>query len=139
MKINSIIVDDEPLARKGLAEYVSEVNFLELKGQCENAMAANKILSEQKIDLVFLDIQMPKITGIDFIKTLRNPPMIIFTTAYLEYALQGYELNVIDYLVKPISTERFLKAANKAREFFELKIRSSCLFAPRPSMASPPW
>jgi DNA-binding LytR/AlgR family response regulator len=121
MKITCILVDDEPLARKGLAEYISEVSFLELKAQCENPMVANKYISEQKVDLVFLDIQMPKMTGIDFLKTMSHPPMIVFTTAYSEYALQGYELNVVDYLVKPISMERFLKAANKVKEFYELK------------------
>jgi DNA-binding LytR/AlgR family response regulator len=121
VKINCIIVDDEPLARKGLSEYVSEIDFLELQGQGENAMAANTLLTKGNIDLVFLDIQMPKLTGIEFLKTLRNSPMIIFTTAYSEYALQGYELDVIDYLIKPISFERFLKACNKAKDYFSLK------------------
>lgn len=124
MKITCIIVDDEPLARKGLAEYISEVSFLELKAQCESPIAASKFLSEQKVDLVFLDIQMPKMTGIDFLKTMGHPPMIVFTTAYSEYALQGYELNVVDYLVKPVSLERFLKAANKVKEFHELKLNA---------------
>jgi DNA-binding LytR/AlgR family response regulator len=121
MKINCIIVDDEPLARKGIAEYAAEIDFLEVKAECENSLEANKILNLQKIDLIFLDIQMPKMTGIDFLKTLRERPMIIFTTAYSDYALQGYELDVLDYLVKPISFERFLKAVNKAKEFYELK------------------
>ena len=121
MKINCVIVDDEPLARKGLTEYIAEADFLELKAECESPLAANKILNQQKIDLIFLDIQMPKMTGIDFLKTLREQPMIIFTTAYSEYALQVYELNVLDYLVKPISLERFIKAVNKAKEFYELK------------------
>jgi len=121
MKINCIIIDDEPLARKGIAEFVSEIDFLELKGVGENAMAANTLLSQHKVDLIFLDIQMPKMTGIEFVKALQQKPMIIFTTAYSEYAMQGYELDVLDYLVKPISFERFLKACNKAKEFFELK------------------
>jgi DNA-binding LytR/AlgR family response regulator len=121
MKISCIIVDDEPLARKGLEEYVSEVDFLELKAQCENSLVANKILYEQKIDLMLLDIKMPKLTGIDFLKTLSQPPVVILTTAYSEYALQGYELDVIDYLLKPVSFERFLKAVNKVKDFFELK------------------
>jgi DNA-binding LytR/AlgR family response regulator len=122
MKINCIIVDDEPLARKGLSEYISEIGFLDLKGACESAAAANELLTQQKTDLIFLDIQMPKMTGIAFLKTLREPPMIIFTTAHPEYALQGYELNVLDYLLKPVSFDRFLKAANQAREFYELKM-----------------
>jgi DNA-binding LytR/AlgR family response regulator len=121
VKINCIIIDDEPLARKGIVEYVSEIDFLELKGEGENAVAATNLLNEEKIDLIFLDIQMPKLTGIEFLKTLPNPPMIIFTTAYSEYALQGYELDIIDYLVKPISFERFLKACNKAKDFYTLK------------------
>jgi len=121
MKINCIVVDDEPLARKGLAEYISEVEFLELKAVCENSIAANKVLNEQAIDLMFLDIQMPKMTGLDFLKSLHQKPLVILTTAYSEYALKGYELDVLDYLLKPISLERFLKAANKAKEFHALK------------------
>jgi DNA-binding LytR/AlgR family response regulator len=121
MKINCIIIDDEPLARKGLAEFVAEIDFLELKGLGENALAANNLLSQHTIDLIFLDIQMPKMTGIELLKALKQKPMIIFTTAYSEYALQGYELDVLDYLVKPISFERFLKACNKAKEFYAFK------------------
>lgn len=121
MKINCIIIDDEPIARKGIAEYIADIDFLELKGQGENALAANTLLSSQNIDLVFLDIQMPKMTGIEFLKTLKNPPMVILTTAYSDYAVQGYELDVLDYLVKPISFDRFLKACNKAKELFELR------------------
>jgi DNA-binding LytR/AlgR family response regulator len=121
MKINCLIVDDEPLARKGIAEYVSEVDFLHLVGECENALKASLYLNEHAIDLVFLDIQMPKISGIDFIKTLKAPPLIIFTTAFSEYALEGYSLDVVDYMVKPITFERFLKAAQKAFEIHSLK------------------
>lgn len=121
MKISCIIVDDEPLARKGLAEYISEVDFLELIAQCESSLEAYKVINQQKIDLLFLDIQMPKMTGIDLLKTIREQPMIIFTTAYSEYALQGYELDVLDYLVKPISFDRFLKACNKAAEFHGIR------------------
>ncbi len=121
MKINCIIIDDEPIARKGITEYVSEVDFLELKGEGENAATAHSLINKEKIDLIFLDIHMPKVTGIEFLKGLKNPPMVIFTTAYTEYALQGYELDVLDYLVKPISFERFLKACNKAKDFYALK------------------
>jgi len=121
IKIKCIIVDDEPLARKGLEEYVGEVDFLDCRAVCENASKAASILANEKIDLIFLDIQMPRITGIELVKTLRQQPMIIFTTAYSDYALQSYELEALDYLVKPISFERFLKSVNRAKEFFELK------------------
>lgn len=120
-KIQTIIVEDEPLAREGLFSYVKEVDFLEIKKVCEDALEANRILGSESIDLMFLDIQMPKITGIDFLKSLKNPPMVIMTTAYPNFALQGYELDVLDYLVKPFPFDRFLKAANKARDYFDLK------------------
>lgn len=121
MKLNCLIVDDEPVARKGLEEYVREVEFLHLIGQCENAIKASSFLSQGNIDLLLLDIHMPKLSGIDFLKTLKTPPMVIFTTAYSEYALEGYELDIIDYLVKPIPFERFLKAVQKAHDFFVLR------------------
>lgn len=121
MKLNCLIVDDEPVARKGLAEYVAEVDFLNLVGQCENAVKANAVLNETGVDLIFLDIQMPKLTGIDFLKTIKNPPLIIFTTAFAEYAIEGYTLDVVDYLLKPISFDRFLKSVQKALEVHTLK------------------
>jgi DNA-binding LytR/AlgR family response regulator len=121
MKLICLIVDDEPLARKGLEEYVNEVAFLQLAGSCENAMKASAFLNESKIDLMLLDIQMPKLSGIDFLKTLKSPPLIIFTTAFSEYALESYSLDVIDYLVKPIPFDRFLKAVQKAFDFHTLK------------------
>ena len=121
MKLNCLVVDDEPVARKGLAEYVDEVDFLNLVGQCENALKANALLNESSVDLIFLDIQMPKLTGIEFLKTLKDPPMIIFTTAYAEYAIEGYALDVVDYLLKPISLDRFLKSVQKAFEIYALK------------------
>jgi DNA-binding LytR/AlgR family response regulator len=124
-KIQTLIVEDEPLAREGLQMYVREIGFLEIKGVCEDALSANKMLSDQSIDLMFLDIQMPKLTGIDFLKSIKNPPMVIMTTAYPNFALQGYELDVIDYLVKPYPFDRFLKAVNKARDFFDLKHKPS--------------
>ena len=120
-KIQTIVVEDEPLAREGLLNYIREVDFLHVIRECEDAMDANKVLASEKVDLMFLDIQMPKITGIDFLKSLKNPPMVIMTTAYPNFALQGYELDVLDYLVKPFPFDRFLKAANKARDFFDLK------------------
>lgn len=121
MKLNCLIIDDEPMARKGLEEYVHEVDFLHLAGQCENAVKASALLQEGNIDLLLLDIHMPKLSGIEFLKTLKNPPMVIFTTAYSEYALEGYSLDIIDYLVKPIPFERFLKAVQKAHDFYVLK------------------
>lgn len=124
-KLKVIIVEDEHLAAEGLKSYVAEIEFLELIAYCENALQANKIISEQAIDLIFLDIQMPKLTGIDFLRSLSKPPMVIFTTAYPNYALQGYELDVIDYLVKPYPFDRFLKAVNKAKDRFLLEQSSS--------------
>lgn len=124
MKLNCLIVDDEPMARKGLEEYVEEISFLDRVGSCENAMKASRYMSEHKIDLIYLDIHMPKLSGIDFLKTLKHPPMTIFTTAYPNYALEGYSLDVIDYLVKPITFDRFLRASRKAFEYFALKARA---------------
>jgi DNA-binding LytR/AlgR family response regulator len=124
MKLSCLIVDDEPLARKGLQEYVGEIDFLGLVGSCENGLKASTFLNEQKIDLIYLDIHMPKVSGIDFLKSLKHPPLTIFTTAYTSYAVEGYTLDVIDYLVKPITFERFLKASQKALEFFQLKTRA---------------
>jgi DNA-binding LytR/AlgR family response regulator len=121
MKLNCLIIDDEPVARNGMEEYVKEVEFLNLLGKCENPVKATSYLNESSVDLLLLDIHMPKISGIDFLKTLKNPPMVIFTTAYSEYALQGYSLDVIDYLMKPVSFDRFLKAVQKARDFHALK------------------
>jgi DNA-binding LytR/AlgR family response regulator len=121
MKLKCIIVDDEPAGRKVIEEYISETSFLELHGKAENPVKAIALIEKTAVDLIFLDIQMPKINGIDFLKTLRNPPMVILTTAFSEYALQGFELEVIDYLLKPVSLERFLKATNKAKEFFDLR------------------
>lgn len=114
-KYNCIIVEDEPLAAEILEDYVRQIGFLELRGVCRNAISAMEILQENRIDLIFLDIHLPKIKGIDFVKTLKNPPKIIITSAYQEYALQGYELNVIDYLLKPIEFNRFLMAVNKIK------------------------
>jgi len=120
-KITCIITDDEPFARKGLQGYVEKIGFLELKGVCEDALQLSEMLRQQPVDLLFLDIQMPHLTGIEFVKALSNPPKVIFTTAYEQYALQGFELDVLDYLLKPISYERFFKAAWKAHDYFASK------------------
>ncbi len=112
--LNCLIIDDEPLARKGLQKYAEQIDFLELKGLCKNAMQANTILKEQAIDLLFLDIEMPMLSGIDFLKSRTDNPAVIFTTAYPKYALAGYQFDVIDYLLKPIAFDKFLQAANKA-------------------------
>ncbi|WP_118951759.1 LytR/AlgR family response regulator transcription factor [Taibaiella helva] len=110
-----LIIDDEILAQDVIEHYISRTEGLQLVAKCNNALQAFALLSKQEVDLVFLDIQMPEINGLEFIKILKQPPKIILTTAYTEYALDGYELNVVDYLLKPVSFERFLKAVDKAR------------------------
>jgi len=116
MKLKCIIIDDEPIARKVLQEFIEEIDYLELLGQAESPLKAISLLNENDIDIVFLDINMPKINGIDFLKNSRLKAKIIMTTAYAEYAVEAYGLDVLDYLVKPIAFERFLKACNKAKE-----------------------
>jgi two-component system LytT family response regulator len=118
--INCVIIDDEPLAREGLASYVREVDFLKLSGVCENPLELLPLIDRQAADLVFLDIQMPKMNGIEFLKILQKPPMVIITTAYPSYALEGFQLNVLDYLLKPVTFERFFKAGAKARDYYKL-------------------
>lgn len=108
-----LIVEDEPLAAEVLQDYIRQVPFLKLIKTCSDAIYAMETLKEEKIDLVFLDIHLPKLKGLDFIKSLTNPPHIIITSAYHEYALEGHELNVLDYLLKPIEFKRFLKAVNR--------------------------
>jgi len=114
--IKTIIVDDEPLAQDILEAHISNMPELELVAKCSNAMEANQALRDNEVDLMFLDIQMPQLTGVEFLRSLSNPPMAIFTTAYAEYAVEGFNLEALDYLLKPISFERFMKAANKAVE-----------------------
>ena len=114
--INVIIVDDEPLAQDVLETYIEKIPEFNLVKRCSNAFEANDALKNNDIDLMFLDIQMPQLTGIDFLKTLSKPPLVIFTTAYPNYAIEGFELDALDYLLKPISVDRFMKAANKAIE-----------------------
>jgi len=111
--IKCIIVDDEHLAIDILEEYIQRIDRLKLVGRCKNAIEAYNLLQKDKVDLIFLDIQMPQLSGIDFLKNLTNPPKVILTTAYSEYALDGFELDVLDYLLKPITFNRFLKAVNK--------------------------
>ena len=113
MKLKCIITDDEPIARKGLQNYVERIDFLELVGVCEDAIQLNNQLKSQQADLLFLDIEMPYMTGIELLNSLSNPPKVIITSAYAEYAIKGYDLEVSDYLLKPISFDRFLKAVNK--------------------------
>jgi DNA-binding LytR/AlgR family response regulator len=123
MKIKCLVVDDEYPARVLLSEYISKLPQLSLGGSCRNPVEAMSILGNAAIDLLFLDIQMPELTGIEFLKTLQHKPLVVFTTAYPEYALEGYDLNVTDYLLKPISFERFVQAVNKATGLLQLKNR----------------
>lgn len=122
--MDCIAVDDEDLALDLITDNISQVPFLNLVGRCKNGFEANEILKKRNVDLIFLDIQMPGISGIQFIQSLSAAPMIILTTAYERYALQSYSLDVVDYLLKPIEFERFFKATNKAYEFFNLKNRT---------------
>ncbi|MBN1925654.1 MAG: response regulator transcription factor [Prolixibacteraceae bacterium] len=113
MKTRCIIVDDEPLAREIIAGYINKIDNLELLAVCSNALDAFHILKEKKVDLIFLDINMPQISGIEFLRSLSNPPRVIFITAHKEYALEGFELDVVDYLMKPVSFSRLLRAVDK--------------------------
>jgi DNA-binding LytR/AlgR family response regulator len=116
MKLKCIIIDDEPVARKVLQEFIEEIDFMELIGEAENPLKAMSLINENNIDIIFLDINMPKINGIDFIKNSKINAHIIMTTAYTEHAVEAYGLDVLDYLVKPIAFDRFLKACNKAKD-----------------------
>ena len=118
-----IIVEDEPLAAEILQDYIKQIPFLTLRHICSDAIIALEVLQKEKIDLIFLDIHLPKLKGLDFIKSLKNPPPIILTTAYHEFALQGYEYNVLDYLLKPIEFSRFVMAVNKLKQPIEAKSR----------------
>lgn len=126
MKIKCLVVDDEPLAIKLLEKHIAKIETLEVVATCNNAIKAFEILNTQEIDLLFLDIKMPNLTGIDFLKTLKTPPKTIFTTAYRDYAIESYDLGVVDYLLKPITFERFLKSVNRfLKDKNELKKQSS--------------
>jgi DNA-binding LytR/AlgR family response regulator len=127
MKIRCIIVDDEQFARKLLADYITKLPEMVLIAQCRNSMEAMSVLSNETIDLMFLDIQMPDLTGVDLLKSLPSKPLVIFTTAYSEYALEGYQLDVIDYMVKPVAFDRFVQGVNKAVERMNLKARAESM------------
>ena len=119
MKIKCIITDDEPIARKGLRGYIEKVDFLTLVGECEDAIQLNTILKTQQVDLVFLDIEMPEMTGLELLSNLISPPKIIIVSAYEQYALKGYEFNVVDYLLKPVSFDRFIKSVNRIHDLLQ--------------------
>ena len=116
MILKTLVIDDEPLAQNIIRKYAEDIKSIEIKGFCNDALEAMQIIENHAIDLIFLDINMPKLSGIEFLKILKNPPLIILTTAYTDYAMEGYELNVLDYLVKPFSFLRFLKAVQKAEQ-----------------------
>ncbi len=113
MKLQCLLIDDEPPALKVLSRYISDIGGMEVVAQCKNAIEAIEILRSHRVDVIFLDIKMPRIVGTDFLKSLSHPPKVIFVTAYREYAVDGFELDAVDYLVKPVSFERFLKAVTK--------------------------
>ncbi len=121
MKLSALIIDDEPLAHRIILEYVQDIPFIEIMGQCYQASDAYSLLNQHTIELIFLDINMPKIKGIEFLHSLRTKPLIIITSAHREYALEGFELDVSDYLLKPYSFQRFLKAVHKAYDQHRLQ------------------
>jgi len=126
--LKALIIDDEPLAHMVILEYVKDISFIEIVGQCNLATEAITFLQNEEVDLLFLDINMPKIKGLDFLRTLKNPPLAIITSAYQEYALESFELDVCDYLLKPF-LDRFLKAVNKAQEMYQLRQGSDTIEA----------
>ena len=129
-KIKCLVIDDEPLAREILKQHIAGVEALELTGTCSNGVEAVSFLKEHLVDLLFLDIQMPQLLGTNFVRTLKNPPKIIFTTAYRKYAIEGFELDAVDYILKPISFERFLKAVNKV---LQINITAGSASTPLPN------
>ena len=124
-KLSCIIVDDEPVARKILHEFVEQVPFMELQGKFENAAKAEAFLKNNTTDIIFLDIEMPKISGLQFLQKLEVESLVILTTAFPQYALEGYELDIIDYLLKPFAFSRFLKAVQKAKDYYQMKTRTA--------------
>lgn len=131
-KLQCLLVDDEPPALEVLESHVREVDHLALVGTCDNALAAFGFLQQHPVDLLFLDIKMPKMLGTDFLRSLRHPPQVIFTTAYREYAYEGFELDAVDYLLKPVSLERFLKAVAKVGQTDAPAGPSEAVHAPNP-------
>ena len=117
-KLKCLVVDDESIAIRGIANYISKLDFLEVAGSCSSALEAAEILKKKEIDLMFLDINMPHLSGLEFLESLEKPPLTIITTAYSEYALDGFRLHVVDYLMKPIAFQRFFQAVSKAQEMF---------------------
>jgi DNA-binding LytR/AlgR family response regulator len=130
MKLSCIIVDDEPVARKILEEFTEQMPFLDLLGKFESAMKAEEFLKNNQTDLIFLDIEMPKVSGLQMLKRINIESMVILTTAFPQYALDGYELDIIDYLLKPFALHRFLKAVQKAKDFHEMKTQSGNALPP---------
>lgn len=125
MKIRCLAIDDEPLALNQIGSYIEKTPFLELVASCENAFKAMEVLASNQIDLMFVDINMPELNGMDFVKSLTHKPQVIFTTAYSEYAIEGFKVDALDYILKPISYPSFLKAANKAKTLSESSKKSS--------------
>src|SRR5262245_47883307 len=123
--IKCLIIDDEPLAQNVIETYIQRVNYLQLVAKCENALTAFDVMQNEAVDLIFCDIQMPQITGIEFVKSLKNTPFVIFTTAFAEYAMEGFNVDAIDYLLKPISFDRFLKAVNKVKGLLSVSQESA--------------
>ena len=130
MKISCIVVDDEPLALEVLSSFIARIPYLVLEGQYTDPFFAMEHLRKKKVDLLFVDIQMPDISGIELVKTLNNPPKIVFTTAYSSYAIEGFNLNAMDYLLKPIAFDRFLVAVNKVRDYMELSEAAQEVYQP---------
>ena len=118
--IRTIAIDDEPLALQQLVTYIRKVPFLELVAECQSAIDAQKVLEKEVIDVMFIDINMPDLNGLDFVRTLAAPPLVVFTTAYSEYALEGYKANAVDYLLKPFGMDEFMRAANKVKQQYDL-------------------
>ena len=137
MKIRCIIVDDEQLARTLIQSFVEKIPFLEFSASFRSPLQAIQFINENQVDLMFLDIQMPDLTGIEMLKSVKNKPVTIFTTAYSEYALEGYELEIIDYLLKPFSFERFVQSVNKSAELIELRKQHNSSKQPEEQLSAP--